>query len=133
MTPSELLISSRSFSFRCPDMVKSFFENAAYPKRVFIAIIQQNTKSDVDCVEGYCKLINKPLTQTASGYENSNGCDYYDQVCSIVVVCAPSVRFIAVTDRWHVLPGFRGVCACFATTLGRAHTCQMPIMHAQTH
>ena len=62
-------------------MIQSFFANAAFPKRVFLAIIQQNAPNDQDCVASYCDKLGKTLqAQGDGGFRDVHGCDFYDQV-----------------------------------------------------
>lgn len=40
---------------RCPKTLLEIFDKAENPSRVFVGIVQQNTESDVDCFDEYCK------------------------------------------------------------------------------
>jgi hypothetical protein len=39
---------------RCGDTLKSIFENAKDPSRVFVGVVEQNQPTDKGCIEQYC-------------------------------------------------------------------------------
>ena len=44
---------------RCAKTLKSIFENAKDPDRVFVGVIEQNSPEDKFCLEEYCKSFGK--------------------------------------------------------------------------
>lgn len=56
---------------RCPHTLKNYFQKAKYPKRLTIGVVQQNDPDDVDCVKGYCQLMNT---------DEGPKCPYYDNI-----------------------------------------------------
>ena len=76
---------------RCGRTLHSLMSKAQYPQRVFFGIVQQNDDETIDCIEGYCALMqNKSIEQTPDGFEGDvdeskrrSKCPHYDNVKTI--------------------------------------------------
>jgi len=62
--------------------LESFFKHAAFPNRVYFAIVQQNAKEDQDVIEGFCAKMESPVLKTEKGFENNptKPCPFFDQI-----------------------------------------------------
>jgi hypothetical protein len=52
--PNERTIYVSIASYRdddCPNTIKSLLENSGYPNRIYLGICQQNTETDIDCID----------------------------------------------------------------------------------
>jgi len=66
---------------RLPATLESIFDNAKYPDRVRVAVVQQNAPGDEDCIEKLCEIRERPLKRLADGsFVNENGCVEFDKV-----------------------------------------------------
>lgn len=64
---------------RCKDTLYNIFTKSAHPKRIRIAIIQQNDETDEDCLYAYCLLMNKNPNLKTSDF-NKNNCPYFSNI-----------------------------------------------------
>lgn len=63
--------------------LESFFKNAAHPKRVYFAVVQQNLEEDEDVVVGFCKKMGTPAIKKGAEFvsaDPSNPCLYLDNI-----------------------------------------------------
>jgi hypothetical protein len=59
----------------------NFLTKAAHPERVRFVVIQQNSASDIDCVEGLCKKFGTPISVESGKFTNpGNKCKYFDSI-----------------------------------------------------
>lgn len=70
-----LMISISSFRDKlCPRTLYNIYTRSQYPQRITVGVVQQNERSDIDCLEGYCQMMLEkkgiPLTD----------CPYRDQI-----------------------------------------------------
>mmetsp|Transcript_1306 Transcript_1306/g.1907 ORF Transcript_1306/g.1907 Transcript_1306/m.1907 type:complete len:470 (+) Transcript_1306:164-1573(+) len=66
---------------RLPETILSAFDNAEFPERVYIGVVQQNAQGDTDAVEAVCEQRGKPIRLNSNGeFENPNNCVEYDRV-----------------------------------------------------
>lgn len=57
----------------CPRTLFNAFTKAAYPQRIHIAVVQQNTVGDIDCLERYCEMM-------AERNSTHSGCPFENQI-----------------------------------------------------
>lgn len=41
---------------RCAETLRSIFENAKHPEKVFVGVVEQNGYEDANCLDNYCKF-----------------------------------------------------------------------------
>lgn len=56
----------------CPRTLFNAFTKATYPHRIHIAVVQQNTVGDIDCLERYCEMMMaaRNITRRDCPFEN---------------------------------------------------------------
>ena len=61
---------------RCGRTLHSLMTKAEYPERVFFGITQQNDEHTIDCIEGYCALMDgKPIDYYSSKSKSDSDMD----------------------------------------------------------
>ena len=67
---------------RCGRTLHSLMSKAAYPERVFFGIVQQNDDKTIDCIEGYCALMqNKSIEEKPDGFDINNNDEDNMKIC----------------------------------------------------
>lgn len=87
----EIFVNLASFrdSKRCGETIKSLFENAKDPSKVFVGLIEQNDPSDGSCVVEYCQLYGVSTGRRRAFGEdlsaNRPKCPHFDQIRLLAV------------------------------------------------
>lgn len=69
-TDTTVMITLASFRDKlCPVTLFNLFTKATYPERVFVGVVQQNTATDVDCLDRYCELVNEHYKVTSCPFK----------------------------------------------------------------
>merc|ERR1719387_111950 len=59
---SSVIVLIASFSeTRTPETLRTLFQHAIVPSRVFAGVVQQNYENDADALEEFCRLLGTPL------------------------------------------------------------------------
>lgn len=67
---------------RCGRTLHSLMSKAEYPQRVFFGIVQQNDDETIDCIEGYCALMqNKSIEEKPDGFDINNSNEENAKIC----------------------------------------------------
>ena len=59
----------------CPGTLFNLYSKAAYPERIFVGVVQQNSPGDEDCYDKYCELIKAHRNLPADA-----ACPYTDNI-----------------------------------------------------
>jgi hypothetical protein len=67
-----LFISIASFRDKlCPITLFNIYTKSQYPARITVGVVQQNKEEDIDCLEGYCQMIQTKLGISECLYKNN--------------------------------------------------------------